>query len=294
MLMNHPIFTYFWLLQTRIMIILLAGSVMVFIIAMILTSSVFIKPRYESEAVINVPLTLFSEQFAQGGIGFGGNAEIDWHIQLLLSRNMLDSLINRFSLVEEWGYELGNSRHLSEVQRRLSSMVSVKRNRYGAVSVRVQSQDARLSAAIASAMIELGDILRHEVLHDNRRVAVDFARVRFDDKRAEVDSLERALLAGNMNIQNNEHFLSEIHRSRVLFEAELWQLSQLRADYERLTRMLSTPLPATYIISSPVRSYKPVWPPRILLSVGAMVVFVISFLFFETVKNELRKNRFSS
>lgn len=292
--MTRSVFSYPWLLQTRVMVIFFAGSVMVFIIAMILTSSVFMKPRYESEAVINVPLTLFSEQFAQGGIGFGGNAEIDWHIQLLLSRNMLDSLVKRFSLVEGWGYELGNSRHLSEVQRRLSSMVSVKRNRYGAVSVSVQSHDAILSASIASAMIELGDILRHEVLHDNRRVAVDFARERFHDKRAEVDSLERALLANNLNVQDNEHFLSEIHRSRVLFEAELWQLSQLRADYERLTRMLNTPLPATYIISRPVVSYKPVWPPRILLSVAAMVVFVIAFLFFETVKNELRKNSVSS
>lgn len=292
--MTRSEISYSWLFKSRLILFFVIGSFTVFLLVMILTSSVFIKPRYESEAVINVPLTLFSEQFAQGGIGFGGNAEIDWHIQLLLSRTMLDSLINRFSLVEKWGFEKDNSQHLINVQSRLSAMISVNRNRYGAVSVRVQSQDAMLSADIAAAIVELGDILRRVVLKDNRMVAVDFARERFYDKLAEVDSMESALLSNNRNHTNSEQILSEINRSRVLFEAELWQLSQLRADYNRLKRKLNTPLPATYVISGPVVSHNPVWPPRLLLSVGAMVVFIVAFLFFETIRNELSKNKVSN
>lgn len=72
-----------WLLRRSILLWLFCGALVSFLLVWAFTSPMFIQPAYRSQALIFVPLTLFTQQFEQHGIGFASDAEIDGHIQIL-------------------------------------------------------------------------------------------------------------------------------------------------------------------------------------------------------------------
>jgi capsular polysaccharide biosynthesis protein len=71
----------------------LIGSIACALLVFIVTSPWLIKPLYESEVIVYVPLTILSQQLNQQGIGFASDREIDWYIQILKSNQLADSLI---------------------------------------------------------------------------------------------------------------------------------------------------------------------------------------------------------
>ena len=58
-------------LRTRFLRILLIGALIAAILTYFITSPIFIKPLYQSEALIYVPLIIPTKQIEQQGIGLG-------------------------------------------------------------------------------------------------------------------------------------------------------------------------------------------------------------------------------
>ena len=282
--MNPSDMNFSWLFKTRFLILLLTGAVVAFASTYLFTSPLFITPKYESEAIINVPLTLVSQQYHQQGIGFGGNAETDWHIQVLRSSRMLDSLAYRFkNFSGQDNASQGFSQ--SRVHTELSSHISIERNRYGSVSVKVKSSCAEKAAEMANSIVQLGDIIKEDILLENRMAAYVFTKELYQQKEAE---LEEWLANTPLKLQNqltaSSLPFSEPSPQTTLMNAELWHLSQLKNDYERIRKSLKSPLPTTYIVSHAIVQEKPGWPPRTLFAIGASIVFIIALVFIETIR----------
>jgi uncharacterized protein involved in exopolysaccharide biosynthesis len=265
------------------------GSLLSFVLVYFFTSSLFIKPLYQSEAIIFVPLTLFSQQLDQGGIGFGGDAEIDAQIQLLLSNHMLVSLAKRFrDEYPELSDNYGNPADY-RLLNQLRKNISVKKTRYGSVSVQVRHRDAQTAADIANAMIFLGDSIKMSILHQNKHEAYLFAQAIYNDKLEEIAVMEQ-----NTNLRNIINGLqtsggeNEALRLRILYEAELRELVSLKNQYEKLRKSMDTPPPSAYVFSPALPAVSPTWPPRFWLSVAGVIIFMAVMVFIEIIRHEAK------
>lgn len=262
------------------------GSLGTFFLVFLITSPLLIKPRYSSEALIYVPLTLFSQQFDQQGIGFGGNAEIDGHIQILQSSLLLDSLNARFGLAETWKIDSLESGASHKLYGRIRSKVKIGKTRYNSVSVKVSDSDPVMAADIANAIVELGDLIKEDILRENRLSAYDFAKKLYEEQNEEVLRLESAF--ESIRDAGSGIRISGIglNREQTIYEAALWELNSRKSRYEMISRSLQMPLPKSYIVSPAVVAHKPSWPPRLLLSLAAVAIFAVFLIFVEIIRQD--------
>jgi uncharacterized protein involved in exopolysaccharide biosynthesis len=276
---------------------LLAGAAGAFLLVYLLSSPLFIKPLYQSEALIYVPLTLFSQQYEQQGIGFGNNEEIDGHIQILKSSLLLDRLDKNFHLSSSWNIDTVSAGGKSRLYDRLNSLVKIGKTRYNSVFVRVRHHDRQLAASLANHIVVLGDSIKEEMLLGNRQEAVNFANSLYRQKQDEIKEMEINLSGKTVSVPGPEargtgHFLQGESpdlaslKHLIIYETELQQLSSLKNRYETLRKTLETPLPGSYVISPAIASHTTVWPPRLLLSMAAAASFIVLMIFFQIIRQD--------
>ena len=280
-----------WLMRQSFLKWLLIGSVSTLVLVYIATSPIFIKPLYRSEAVIYVPLTLFSQQFEQHGIGFASDAEIEGHIQILNSTALLDSLNKKFKLYNLWGIDMDSPDAHSRIYKRLRSRISLEKNRHNAVSITVSDPDAKRAADMANAIVSLGDAIKEDMLKENRLAAYRFAQELYKQQQAQVNELEEKLKL--LNKAGQEQKLSDItyhNRLLITYEAEMQELIERKSKYDTFRKSFEASLPKSYIVSPAFAEASPSWPPRILLAVAAMFGYIILLIAIEII----RKNAHSA
>lgn len=291
-----------WLFRFGFIKWLVTGASATFLLVYLITSPVFIQPQYKSEIIVYVPLTLFSQQFDQHGIGFGSNEEIDGHIQILKSTRLLDRLDKKFNLSGTWNIDTLSVGGRERLYRKINSRIKIEKTRYNSVSVTVRHHDPEFAAKMANNIVYLGDSIKEEILLENRLSAYNFAKELYVQKQDEVRDLEDLLkeLQDSNFIYNYTYRLTESNnrirqtsvshleslRQLITYEAELWELNSLKNRYEAIRKGLKTPLPRTYVISYAVAAGSQAWPPRILLSLFAAVTFIILLIFFKIVKQD--------
>jgi hypothetical protein len=274
-----------WITQPAVLRWLIFGSLLTFLLVYFITSPLIVKARYASETLVFVPLTLFHKQYDQQGIGFGSNAEIDGHIQILQSSRLLDSLDHRFGLMEEWNLSRKDPRALSAYYSKMRKRMQVEKTRYGSVLVRMHSPDAEKSAQLANAVVALGDIIKQDILLENRLIALDFARDLYQKKQEEIAHLEARMgISDTLPDLKDKDDLPLTYRQRTVYEAELYELTALRNHYERLSKSLEIDLPKVYVISPAIPSHEAVWPPRLLLALAGSIGFLLLYLAVQILK----------
>jgi capsular polysaccharide biosynthesis protein len=263
------------------------GVITTGVLTFFITSPVLVKPMYRSEAIIYVPLTLFTQQFDQHGIGFGSNVEIDGHIQILRSAQLLDSLIKQFDLTKQWNIDASDEGSRSRLYQKISSRVEITKTRYSSVSVSVRDYDPERAAAMANAIVRLGDVIKEDILLENRLNAYRFARELFEQKQSEILAIEERF--GKLTDERNSQAPgAESFRQRTLYEAELWELTARKSDYEKLRESLGTPLPRSYIVSSAVANYTPAWPARLPIITGVILLYIVVALFIQILRKDVQ------
>ena len=280
-----------WLVRGNFLKWILIGSVSTLVLVYFATSPLFIKPLYRSEAVIYVPLTLFSHQFEQHGIGFASDAEIEGHIQILSSTTLLDSLNKKFRLYDLWDIDMDSPDAHSRIYQKLRSRISLEKNRHNAVSITVSDQNPKTAANMANAIVSLGDAIKEDMLKENRLAAYRFAREMYKQQQAQVKDLAEKLKL--LNKAGKEQKLTDnIYHNRLLFtyEAEMQELINRKSRYDTFRLSLETSLPKAYIVSPAFMEAYPSWPPRILLAIAAMFGYIILLIAIEII----RKNAHSA
>ncbi len=294
--MNESKYDLSWLFRFSLLKWLLGGSAGTFLLAFLLTSPVLIKPSYQSESIIYVPLTLFSRQYDQLGIGFGNNEEIDWHIQILKSARLLDSLDAHFSLSGFWNINTAGPGGKNLYYRNAGAMISIDKTRYSSVSVRVKHNDPVLAARIANHIVALGDVIKEDILLPNRLEAYNFAKELYESKQMETEEMANHTSGKKtflpVHWKSGDAVFGErmasadsgLLRQITIYEAELWELTAMKNRYELLKKSLETPLPRSYIISMAVPADRPSWPPRILISIAAALSFIVIMIFIRIIR----------
>ncbi len=280
-----------WLLRRNFLKWLAIGAFISFLLVYLFSSPLFVKPLYRSEALIFVPLTLFSQQYNQQGIGFASDVEIDGHIQILQSTRMLDSLDARFGLAGFYEIDPAKPGNRKKLYDHIQRRINIEKTRYNSVSVSVVDQNPKVAADMANTIVQLGDIIKEDVLLENRLAAYQFSKELYMQKKAEVEAFEKSLGMADtlmLSIAAPAHFGNRLEQ--LTYESKLWELSERRNKYETMRKSLEVSLPKSYVVSPAVVAHKPDWPPRVLLSLAATIVFIITLIFVEMIRKDVRES----
>jgi uncharacterized protein involved in exopolysaccharide biosynthesis len=280
-----------WLFRKRFLIMLVAGAVITGALVYLITSPRIIQPLYQSEALIYVPLTILTKQLEQQGIGFASDVEIDGHIQILQSARLRDSLIARFRLDEKMEIDKNQLGGRSKIYKLINRNIDFQKTRYNSVSIKVRDRDPEKAAAIANAVVELGDVIKEDILHANRLEVFVYTKTHFENKEQSVmdlehrlDSLENALLTA----RNKQRINNELFKLRTLYSIELQELAGRKNHLETIQRGFETALPSAYVISKALPEANPVWPKRVLWTGLAVLAYILIAIVIEAIKRDVR------
>jgi len=279
-----------WIWQAPILKNAIIGAVISALLVLLFTMPFIIKPNYESEVIVFVPLTILSQQLNQQGIGFASEKEIDWYIQILKSNHLADSLINRFNLINYYKIDTSILGAKSRLYEKLDNKIQIEKTRYGSVSVKVRDNDPNRAAALANKIIDIGEIIKKNLFYRNRLESMKYVQRLYEQTIANVTLLEIKLDS------LEKHKLDNKLRNSLLFDKtfkfynlELQELISRKDLYEREQKNFDTPLPKAYVISSAVPSQKPVSPRPKLYSVLGAGIYLFLFLTIQIIRRDIYK-----
>jgi uncharacterized protein involved in exopolysaccharide biosynthesis len=236
----------------------------------ILTAPTIIPQRYTAEITFFVPLTVLEKQVEQDGVGFGSDAEIDAHIQMLQSSALQDVLTKKFS---QTAFDL-----------------KVKRTRYGAVSLSITANDPELAATMANTAVAFCDSLKQRMMVRNRTQTYQFTKNLYYDKEQEVNEMQTvldSLRELNRNRQRKDMTKTEdafTFRIETLYGTAVNELAKYHSRLKRIEKVLEAPIPEAYVVSAAVPPQKASYPPRLLMALGAFVVaLLLQFSLFYSI-----------
>ncbi len=277
-----------WLWQKNFLKRVIIGSFACALLVYIVTSPWIIKPLYESEVIVYVPLTILSQQLNQQGIGFASDREIDWYIQILKSNQLADSLIKRYDLINYFKIDTSDLDSKNQTYRKIESRIIIDKTRYGSVSIRVRDNDAKRAADIANEIIVLGELIKRNLLFTNRQESMRYANSLYNQKSIEVARLEKSL----DSLMETSHGIKRDYlyeKMLTLYRLEFQELISRKGLFEREQNNFDTPLPTAYVISSAVPKSQTIWPKRSLLMGAGAGIYFLLLLVFEIIRRDNRK-----
>lgn len=171
---------------------LITGALSI-LVAVIVSSSWIITPKYKSEALFYVPLTKISEQLIFTGYRFANDKETDEFIQMLHSNELIDSLDQKFNLGEHYELDRNDIMYYDNLLQAVRDNISINKTRYSSVSVEVKDEDPVMAATLANEIVRLGDVIKEKIYKSNNASAYKMANDFYQEKEKELGELKSFL-----------------------------------------------------------------------------------------------------
>ena len=171
------------------------------VVSAVLSSSMFIKPRYRSSAIV-YPVNLSS---------YSIESTSDQLLQLLESNSIRDSLIRIHQLAEHYDIDVSAAPGQFYLFNEYRDHVTISKTRYESVQIEIEDEDPAIAQAMVRDLLDQGDQLARrlqreksdEVLRITRR-EMDIARGKLDSVEARLDTLRRSTGLLNYQAQTEE------------------------------------------------------------------------------------------
>lgn len=283
-----------WIWQIKFLKKALIGGIITSVLIFVVTLPCFMRPLYEAEVIVYVPLTILSQQLNQQGIGFANDHEIDWYIQILKSNQLDDSLVNHFRLANSYKVDTSKIAYKSKLYSILDSRINIEKTRYGSVSLKVRDADPKIAVEMANEIVNYGEIIKKNLLQNNRLASLFYAQNLFDQKSKEISRLEKSLDSLQI-LLNNKLGDSRLLMDKTLriYNFELQEFISRKEVYEREKNGFDSPLPKTYIVSSPMPASIPIWPKQWLFMLTGTFIYLFLLLFIEIIKRDIKTIKYS-
>lgn len=266
-----------WLWKLVFTIKTAIGIAITVMLVYLATMPALIKPIYESETILYIPLTNLNQQISQQGIGFANEHEVDLYIQILRSTVLADSMKKRLGITSNSFYES------------LESNLKVEKTRYSSVSVKVRDTSPEKAAYMANLTVKLAESIKNALLYPNRKEAMLYNKSLYEQKILEVAGLKRKIDSLALHTGNPLKDL-DYEGAVTEYKLELQELIGRKNQYEHAMKDFDTPLPNIYVISAATAATKPSFPRRGLLCITAAFVYLCMYVTIEVIKRDLRKN----
>lgn len=252
-------------MSTRFLLRALIWSLLLSLLAY--ASTYFVSMRYSSEVQFFVPLMFSEKQAEQSGVGFGGDAEIDAHIQILRSATMERVLENHYP----------NQR----------IFLNASRTRYGAVSLVATTPSSELSAKVANKSVALADSLKQALLLENRKQSLGFLHNAVNEKNKEVVYYQNKLDSTRKALADARSEDALAFRYERLYGEAVNELARYTTQLRRAEITLDSAPPSAYVFSRGMENKAVVYPNRWVVSLGVLIMAFIFQLFLRTMKESI-------
>lgn len=261
--------------------------------------SLMIPKEYASTAVVFPPASL-SLDLSTENPNFGYDIEADRLLQILQSKEIRDSVIRRFNLVDYYEINPDSKDWLSKADRAYRRDVEFKRSTFMSIVITCQTKDAELSANIVNYILEMANKVRENIYKQNVKLAYSKIMDEYTVEKTITDSLYNILqkrfseegISGllllapnaqlNFNLQQMTGKKSETSGVSLLgaeilkyrFHFDRQNEYEMRA--KRIGKMLEYPVSQIHILDSAEPNYRKAYP---MVTLNVIISFALGFLF---------------
>jgi hypothetical protein len=299
------------LLKWRIhLIVILAVAAL---LATIFSGPVFMIPIFKSQAVI-YPANISS---------YSIESRTEQMYQVLQSHDIMDSVINKFNLVDHYEIYTDKKYYKSAVYKEYDQNIKIEKTPYDAVKIQSLDKDPVMASNIVDAIIYFYNLKVKTLHNDKYREIMSMYEVSLAKKEKEIDSLKQTLYdlsvssgllgydqsseeimrgylrtvtsgaAGNINSaevkrlkENMEKVGGELILLVELIRTEAHVYSAVKVDYENAVRFYQADLTYCNIVTHPFPADKKSYPVRwLVVSMTLMLTFFFSIVVIMMVEN---------
>ncbi|MCU0359183.1 MAG: Wzz/FepE/Etk N-terminal domain-containing protein [Bacteroidia bacterium] len=261
--------------------------------------SFMIPKEYVSTAVVFPPASL-SLDLSTENPNFGYDIEADRLLQILQSKQIRDSVIKRYNLVEYYEIDKSERDWLSKTDKAYRKDLEFKRSTFMSIIINCQTKDPELSAGIVNYILEMADIVREKIYKQNVKLAYAKVLDEYTSEKAITDSLylilkrrfsevgvsDLLLLAPNAQLNFNLQQISNKNSANTdlsLLGAEILKYrfhlerqNEFEKNSKHIAKMLEYPISRIHVLDSAEPNYRKAYP---MVTVNVIVSFVLGFLF---------------
>lgn len=194
---NYGIIQLLWRKKNHLLIIVLVSS----LLAVIFSASFFITPKFKSFAIL----------YPDIGKVYSNENGSEQMLQWLESRDIYDSIIARFNLVDHYKIDRSDPQKVSRTFRELQRHVFVTTTKFESVKIEILDKNPDMACEMVFSMIEFFNKKVNAAHREKYLEALVLEEQRLFDKRKQLDSLMAKIVDMRMKyglidygIQTNE------------------------------------------------------------------------------------------
>lgn len=212
---------------------LLYVCAIVFVLAIVFSHPIFIKPKYKATHIFypttnnSISNALMTElnQRQKDPLEFGEDEEAEKALQVLQSGDLMGRLIKNFNLYKHYGIDPKKGNPKTAIGNMIESNFSFTRTRYLSVKIDVLDEDPKMAADLANGIAALYDTIKTEIQKQIAVPALEIVRRAVKQKQDQITGIkDRMRTLGEGGITNYEEqsraLAEEIYKAQSLGRTE--------------------------------------------------------------------------
>jgi uncharacterized protein involved in exopolysaccharide biosynthesis len=320
---SFSVILFAWEWRKPLLAITFLSGILAFLAAM------FIQPKYKSTAIV------FAPQFNSFIVDYydtkndlrryGEEHETEQLLQIINSRDFLDTLVRQFNLIEYYDINTEKKYWKNELYNELDGNIKIKRTQYGGILISVFDKDPQHAAILANAIVDELDHFKNRIDNERTNAACELLQKQMDEVREKLlivnDSVMKlankgifiydlqvervmqqyAIALGQGNSVGAQRLQKEIEKiakwgpKSVLLREELIYLARREAMLKTLLwnaeMNASGVMPTKFVVEKAIPMEKKVYPKKSLIAflsaIGAFIATFFVLLTLEKIKTEI-------
>jgi uncharacterized protein involved in exopolysaccharide biosynthesis len=306
---------YFIRLVTRHSKQFLIVTVLAVVCAALFSSSIFIKPKYRSNAIV----------YPANITPYSSESESEQMLQLFQSADVRDAVIRKFKLDEYYQIDTTTEGGKADLISTYDGNVEISRTQFESVEIKVLDTDPKMACAMVNEIIAA---MNAKARNLQRSKAMEVVKVFADEvrfKKEQIDSLNtileelrikyqildyksqakevtrawmRSLQSGKGNIKDIDVMVrnlgekgGEYYEAKEVLDGVLAGYNKARADFDIAWRDMNKNISYANIVTRPVIADKKTYPIRwliVVVSVVAANLFVLGIILLQEERRKMR------
>ena len=172
------------------------------VLSFIFSTPLFIKPKYQSTALIYAPRTnsvakiLLNQENYNERLevkAYGTEDETEQMMQILNTLELKDIIINKFNLIVHYDIDTTSKYWKTKLYKTFEKNCQIKRTQYGAISISVQDTDPMMAAEIANEIVSQLDTVKKAIERPRAVAAYNLLSRQLDSINKEIARLDDSL-----------------------------------------------------------------------------------------------------
>lgn len=230
---------FIWKWRYHLIIICAVTAVLSFFFS----TSIFIKPKFKSTAIIYAPRTnsvakiLMNEENYNERLdikAYGVEDETEQMMQILNSRDIKDALIRKFDLIHHYEIDTTAKGWKDKFYLTISNNIEIKRTQFGAITITVIDWEPQLASDMANEITVQLDSVKNKIEHERSEAAYQLLKDQLVAIDAEIQRIDDSIQV----IMQHGVFDFETQSERVMQQHAIAVAQGNNAGVQRLEKEL--------------------------------------------------------